>query len=220
MSQFAIARRTMLDNQIRTADVTNAAVIDAFGSVPRELFVPAELQPLAYTDLSHRLTSGTPGRWLMAASPLAKLIQLADIGPTDKVLVVGSGSGYSVAIIAAIAASVTGLEENDSLVASASATISDLKLANATIVKGTLTAGLPASAPYNAIFIEGAVDLLPEALTAQLAEGGRLVVVEGHGASGYARIYVKTAGLVTGRNVFNCAAKPLPGFERKPEFVF
>jgi protein-L-isoaspartate(D-aspartate) O-methyltransferase len=220
MSQFSIARRTMLDNQIRTADVTDAAVLAAFGSVPREAFVAPELQPLAYTDLALRLTPGAPGRWLMAASPLAKLIQLANAGPTDTALVVGSGSGYSVAILAAIAASVVGLEEDDALVASSTATLAGLGIANATIVKGALTEGVSKTAPYNVIFVEGAVDILPETLTAQLADGGRLVVVEGHGGSGCARIYTKTAGLVTGRNAFNCAAKPLPGFERKPEFVF
>jgi protein-L-isoaspartate(D-aspartate) O-methyltransferase len=200
--------------------VTDAAVLDAFGSVPREIFVPADSQSLAYTDLAQRLTQGTPGRWLMPASPLAKLIQLADIGPTDKALVVGSGSGYSVAIIAAIAASVIGLEEDEALVTASKTTLTGLNLTNAAIVKGALTAGLVATGPYDVILIEGAVDVLPEALTGQLAEAGRLVVVEGHGASGCARIYVKTAGLVTGRNVFNCAAKPLPGFERKAEFVF
>ena len=220
MSQFAIARRTMLDNQIRTTDVTNPAVLDAFGLVPREIFVATAAQPLAYTDQSHRLTSGTPGRWLMAPSPLAKLVQLADIEPVDSVLVVGSGSGYSVAVIANLAASVIGLEEDATLVAASATAIGSLGLANAKIVLGALSAGLAASGPYDIIVIEGAIDKLPEVLTAQLAEDGRLVVVEGHGASGCARIYVKSAGLVTGRNVFNCAAKALPGFETKPEFVF
>jgi protein-L-isoaspartate(D-aspartate) O-methyltransferase len=220
MSQFAIARRTMLDNQIRTADVTALPVLDAFGAVPREAFVPPGTQPLAYTDVAHRLTDGSPGRWLMAPSPLARLIQLADIGPTDKVLIVGSGSGYSVAIVAALAASVIGLEEDAALVAASTAALARLQLANAAVSQGELVKGLPASAPYDAIFIEGAVDLIPPAIPQQLAEGGRLVTVEGHGASGCARLYLKAAGIVTGRNVFNCAAKPLPGFERKPEFTF
>ncbi len=220
MSQFAIARRTMLDNQIRTADVTDGPVLAAFGSVPRELFVPDASQALAYTDIAHRLTPGTPGRWLMAPSPLAKLIQLGNIMPTDKVLIVGSGSGYSVAIVADMAAAVTGLEEDDGLVSASTAKLTSLGLVNATIVKGTLTEGCAAAAPFNVIFIEGSVDLLPDALKGQLAEGGRLVVVEGHGAAGCARVYVNTSGLVTGRNVFNCSAKPLPGFQRNPEFTF
>jgi len=220
MSQFAVARRTMLDNQIRTTDVTDAAVLDAFGSVPREIFVAPAAQPLAYTDQAHRLTAGLPGRWLMAPSPLAKLIQLADIGTGDKVLIVGSGSGYSTAVAAALAASVVGLEQDVDLLAASGAAIAGLGLANATIVKGTLTEGLPAAAPFDVIFVEGAVDALPAVLTGQLADGGRLVAVEGEGASGVARLYVKSSGLVTGRTIFNCAAKPLPGFERKPAFVF
>jgi protein-L-isoaspartate(D-aspartate) O-methyltransferase len=220
MSQFAIARRTMLDNQIRTTDVTDAAVLAAFGAVPRERFVPAAAQPLAYTDQDHRLTPGTPGRFLLAPSPLAKLIQLLEVGTSDKVLVVGSGSGYSVAVIAAIAASVIGLESDETLAASSTAVIAELHLTNASIVEGELTVGYAASAPYDAILVEGAVDFVPAEISAQLAEGGRLVVVEGHGASGSARLYTNTAGTVTGRNVFNCAAKPLPGFEHHVEFVF
>lgn len=220
MSQYSIARRTMLDNQIRTTDVTDAAVLASFGDVPRELFVAPHLQSLAYTDVEHRLTDGAPGRWLMAPSPLAKLIQLLAPVPSDKVLVVGSGSGYSVAILAALATSVVGLEADPALVASSTATLAGLGLSNATVVEGVLANGYAGAAPYQAILVEGAIDVLPEAITDQLAEGGRLVVVEGRGASATAKLYVKTSGLVTGRTVFNCSAKPLPGFERAAEFVF
>lgn len=220
MSQFANARRTMLDNQIRTADVTELRLLAALGEVPRERFVPADLRPLAYTDHVLRLTDGAPGRWLMTGASLGKLIQLAEIVPSDKVLVIGSGSGYSVAVMAALAASVVGLEEDEALVASSTDVIASLAIANASIVKGALTAGHASAAPYDVIFIEGAIDELPTAIANQLAEGGRLIAVEGRGGSAVARVYLKSGGLVTGRNAFNCAAKPLPGFERTPEFVF
>lgn len=220
MSQFANARRTMLDNQIRTADVTELRLLAALGEVPRERFVPADLRPLAYTDHVLRLTDGAPGRWLMTGASLGKLIQLAEIVPSDKVLVIGSGSGYSVAVMAALAASVVGLEEDEALVASSTDVIASLAIANASIVKGALTAGHASAAPYDVIFIEGAIDELPTAIANQLAEGGRLIAVEGRGGYAVARVYLKSGGLVTGRNAFNCAAKPLPGFERTPEFVF
>lgn len=220
MSQYDIARRTMLDNQIRTSDVTELRLLASLGAVPREAFVSAELRPLAYTDHMLRLTAGNPGRWLMPAAQLAKLVQLAEIMSGEKVLVVGSGSGYSVAVIAPLAASVTGLEEDEALVATSTATLQSLAVANAAIVKGRMTDGAPAAAPFDVIFIDGAIDELPASLVSQLAEGGRLVTVEGRGGAAFARIYVKSNGLVTGRDAFNCAAKPLPGFEHKPEFVF
>jgi protein-L-isoaspartate(D-aspartate) O-methyltransferase len=220
MSQFANARRTMLDNQIRTSDVTELRLLASLGAVPRERFVAADLRPLAYTDHVLRLTEGTPGRWLMTGASLAKLVQLAEIAETEKVLVIGSGSGYSVAVIAPLAASVIGLEEDETLAAASQVTLTELAIPNVSIVRGPLAAGHAAAQPYDVILMEGAVDDIPSAIPNQLAEGGRLIAVEGRGAAAFARIYVKSGGLVTGRDAFNCAAKPLPGFERKPEFVF
>jgi protein-L-isoaspartate(D-aspartate) O-methyltransferase len=91
---------------------------------------------------------------------------------------------------------------------------------NVTVVKGALQDGHAAKAPYDVVFIDGAVEELPGALADQLGEGGRLVVVEGKGNAGVARLCLKTDGVVTGRRAFNAAIKPLPGFERVEAFVF
>ncbi|MDR3494776.1 MAG: protein-L-isoaspartate O-methyltransferase [Ancalomicrobiaceae bacterium] len=220
MSQFATARRTMVDNQLRTTDVTDPRLLAAFGSLPREAFVPEAAKSFAYIDQAHRLSATPPaGRWLMAPSPAAKLIQLADIAASDKVLVVGAGTGYSVAVIAHLAASVVGLEEEPALAEAASGAIASLSLANASIVVGPLAAGLAAAAPFDVIVIEGAIEVLPETFAGQLAEGGRLVTIGGTGPAMQAKAYVKAGGL-TGRNAFSASAKVLPGFVKAREFVF
>jgi protein-L-isoaspartate(D-aspartate) O-methyltransferase len=223
MTDFAAQRLTMLDNQIRPSDVTDLRLLDVLGEVPRELFVPADLQQLAYIDRHLELTNGSAGqppRYLMQPAPFARLVQLAAIQATDKVLVVGAASGYAAAVVGSLAKSVVALEEDVGLVATAKQALAQLGLANIEIVSAPLIDGAPAGAPYDVILFVGAVSVMPPALPAQLAERGRLVVVEGHGPSARAMLYVRTGADVTGRAVFNCAAKALPGFEMKPAFQF
>ena len=219
VADFQDLRTKMVDNQIRTTDVTDLGVIDAFLTVPREAFVPAARQVLAYIDEDHRLDSdGTAPRYLMEPSPFAKLVQLARVNKNDVVLDVGCATGYSSAILSKLAGSVIGLESDSNLAAVATARLNELGYDNVVIVSGDLHEGYPSEAPYDVVLIEGAVDFVPESLFKQLKEGGRLVVVEGRGNAGIARIYVKEGGVASGRTVFNTAVKPLPGFERIPQF--
>ncbi|MBB4092557.1 protein-L-isoaspartate O-methyltransferase family protein [Brucella pecoris] len=220
-ADFQELRTKMVDNQIRTTDVTDLAVIDAFLTVPREAFVPAARQVLAYIDEDQLLESeGKQPRYLMEPSPFAKLVQLARIKETDVVLDVGCGTGYSAAILSKLSGSVIGLENDSVLSAAATARLAELGYDNVVIVSGELQAGYPSEAPYDVIVIEGAVDFVPDALLSQLKDGGRLVAVEGRGNAGVARIYVKENGVASGRGVFNTAVRPLPGFERIPQFEF
>ncbi len=211
------ARRNMVDCQIRTSDVTNLEVLDAFLSVQREQFVPQELRQFAYLDEELALADG---RYLIAGAPLARLIQAASIQPFDSVLDVGCATGYSTAIISRLCKHVTGLECSPALASAARATLASTGCSNAAIVEGPLEAGYAASAPYDVVFIGGSVAGLPDTLAGQLKNGGRLVVVEGTGNAAIARLYVNDDGTVSGRRLFNCAIPMLPGFERKPEFVF
>ncbi|MBO1023947.1 protein-L-isoaspartate O-methyltransferase [Ochrobactrum sp. SD129] len=220
-ADFQDLRTKMVDNQIRTTDVTDLRVIDAFLTVPREVFVPANRQVLAYIDEDQLLEGeGTAPRYLMEPSPFAKLIQLAKVNKNDVVLDIGCGTGYSSAILSELAGSVIGLESDSSLSAIAAARLQELSHDNVVIVSGDLKAGYPSEAPYDVIFIEGAVDFVPEVLFNQLKEGGRLIAVEGRGNAGVARIYVKENGVASGRSVFNTAVRPLPGFERVEQFEF
>lgn len=208
----------MVDGQIRTTDVTSIPLLDAFLAIPRESFVPDSQRDLAYIDEDIRIADGP--RYLMEPSPLARLLQLTDVGANDRVLVIGCGSGYSTAILSRLAKSVIALESEADLAARATSTLAELGCDNATVVTAKLRDGYPAKAHYDVIFIDGAVDELPAALADQLDEGGRLVAVEGRGNAGVACLYLKTDGVVTGRRAFNAAIKPLPGFERVEAFIF
>jgi protein-L-isoaspartate(D-aspartate) O-methyltransferase len=216
-ADFAQQRAKMVDGQLRTTDVTSAAVLLAMGSLPRELFVADARKALAYLDDDLEIA---PGRYLMEPSPFAKLLQLADIKPDDSVLDIGAGTGYSAAVLARLAAKVTALESEASLADSASATLASVGAANVTVVRGPLAAGNAANGPYDVIILEGAVGEMPQVLFDQLKEGGRLVVVEGYGNAGVARLYVKANGVVSARRAFNAAVKSLPGFEKTPQFEF
>jgi protein-L-isoaspartate(D-aspartate) O-methyltransferase len=189
--------------------------------VPREAFIAPDQRDLAYIDEDIRIANTADGpRYLMEPSPLAKLMQLAEIGPGDSVLDIGCGTGYAAAILSRLAKSVVALESDPALAATAMSTLSGLGCDNVSVVNGPLPEGHAAGAPYDVIFIGGSVEKVPETLLDQLAEGGRLVAVEGQGNSGVARLFLKTGGGVTGRGAFNAAIKPLPGFERIRAFEF
>ncbi|GAA4112477.1 protein-L-isoaspartate O-methyltransferase [Aminobacter aganoensis] len=222
-ADFSERRVKMVDGQVRTTDVTDAAILSAMLSVPREAFVDSAQRELAYIDedLRYGATADSDQpRYLMEPSPFAKLAQLAEIGPRDFVLDVGSGTGYSSAVLSQLASSVIALESDPTLAATATSTLSSLGCDNVVVVSGPLAAGYASQAPYDVIFVGGSVEQVPDALLAQLKEGGRLVAVEGRGNAGVASIFLKTGGNVTARRAFNAAVKPLPGFNRTREFEF
>lgn len=220
-ADFSELRVKMVDGQVRTTDVTSAPLLDAMLSVPREDFVGAAQRELAYIDEDIRIATGAGGaRYLMEASPLAKLMQLAEISAADSALDVGCGTGYASALLSRLAKSVVALESDPALAETAKSTLSSLGCGNVTVVQGALAQGHAAKAPYNVIFIGGSIEKVPESLLDQLSEGGRLVAVEGQGNSGVARLFFKAGGVVTGRRAFNAAIKPLPGFEREHAFEF
>ena len=214
MADFAIQRKTMVDNQIRTVDVTDHAVLDAFSAVGREAFVPAARQTLAYIDQHVQVA---PGRFLMQPAPLARLIQLAAPQPGEKVLIVGGNTGYSAAVVAALDASVVMVEEDADLAAKAEAALAGT--AGVKVVRGALAGGCAAEGPYDLIVFDGSVEVMPESFVAQVAEGGRLVAIEGTGQTGRAIVRVKSSGTVSSRFAFNLPAMPLPGFAKAREFA-
>lgn len=215
---YETARIRMVDNQIRTTDVTRHDLLRAFLSVPREEFVPDARRHFAYIDEDVPLGDG---RFLMEASPFAKLVQLAAVTEDDVVLDVGCGTGYSAAILSHLTGSVIALEEDGGLASQASDNLARLNYVTCAVVEGALEHGCPGEAPFDVILFEGAVETLPENYFDQLKGGGRLVVVEGVGNAGEARLYYKDEeGIVSGRFGFNCSIKPLPGFRKERGFVF
>lgn len=215
---YAAARLNMVESQIRTNKVTDARIIAAMSELPRERFVPKPLRGIAYVDEDIHIGNR---RYLMEPMVLARLLQVANVGPQNIALVVGVGTGYAAAALARLAATVVGVESDAALASQASRLLAELGLDNVAIVEGRLAEGYPRQAPYDVILLDGAVEEIPSAIFDQLAEGGRLVaVVAPPGEPGKAVLAIRNSGVVSTRPVFDAATHLLPGFEREPGFVF
>jgi protein-L-isoaspartate(D-aspartate) O-methyltransferase len=207
---FAAARRAMIESQLRPEGVTDAAVLEAMDSVQREQFVPEDSRPLAYADRSLAIGGG---RFLAAPAVLGKL--LTEMAPVtgERALVIGAGTGYSAAVLAAMGCDVLALESSTELAARA-------RELGVNGVEGALEAGHTAGAPFNLILIDGAVEFLPDPIIDQLGDGGRL------GAAlidrGLTRLIVgqKVAGAFGYLSIADAGVAPLPGFSRPRPFTF
>jgi protein-L-isoaspartate(D-aspartate) O-methyltransferase len=217
MIDFARARKTMVDNQLRTGGITDRRLLAAMGDVPREKFVPAARQALAYID--EALAVGG-GRKLGAPAPFAKLVQLAAIEHTDRVLDVGCGTGYSAAVLARLASHVVAVEEETALATEARATLRDLGVGEVTLVEGALTTAGKANGPYDVIVLEGVVAQVPDALFAQLKPSGRLIaLVAAPGKVAVAHLFARSGKSIAASAAFD-AQLPALSPARDPGFVF
>ncbi|MTH97996.1 protein-L-isoaspartate O-methyltransferase [Roseibium sp. RKSG952] len=220
MTDYAQSRTQMVNTQLRTNDVTDHRILDAMEMVPREKFVPASKRVVAYIDEDLPIGPAGSGRFLLKPHVFGKLIQLPNITADEVVLVVGAGTGYAAAVLSKLAASVVAVEEDQGLAQSAGEVLVELGIDNAAVVEGKLREGFASEGPYDVIVINGAVDVVPEAIVKQLKDGGRLVVIEGRGGAAQARVYFNSGGTVSSRFGFNACAAVLPGFEKASEFVF
>lgn len=216
MSDYSARRVMMVDTQVRPSDVTKYPIIEAMLAVPREEFVPAGQREAAYAGENVALASG---RVVLEPRTLAKLLDALDIQPTELVLDVGAGLGYSAAVIARVAEAVVAVEEDEALAAEATKTLAAQGADNAVVLTGALTAGSAKHGPFDVITIEGGVEVLPEALLAQLKDGGRIGAIFMQGAVGVAKVGYKEGGRMTWRFAFNAAAPVLPGFAAKQGFT-
>ena len=214
---FAAARTHMVDSQLRPNKVTDKRLFDICSELPRESFFPVELAARAYTDENIRLGNG---RSALPPMPLVRMIQALEIEAGEKVLVVGAGNGYGAAVLAKLGAKVTALEPDAALARIARAGLA-AQAPSVTLVAGPLEQGWAASAPYDAIIVEGAADFVPEALISQLAKNGRIALIRHDSVRmGAAAIGVAGAGGVSFVPKFDCAAPVLPGLAREAAFVF
>ena len=175
MIDFALARRMMVDGQVRTSDVTDLRIIAAMLELPRERFVSAADTDLAYLDTDVPAIGGAgdkPERHLLKPMVLAKLVQAAAVKADDRVLVVGCATGYSAALLSRLARSVVALEQNPVLVRLARDNLEAVGAGNVTVVTGPLTEGWPPDAPYDVVFVDGATETMPRTLCPQLKDGG------------------------------------------------
>lgn len=215
---YAAARSNMVESQLRTNKVTDVDLLAAFGSVPRELFLPQSRRGIAYVDEDILLAAD---RYLMDPMVLARLLQAAAIRSGDVVLDIGCGTGYASAIMAKLTDTVVALESDGALAETANETLSGLGVDNVVVVQGPLAEGYAKQAPYNVILLAGAVAEAPRAVFDQLAEDGRLVTVVKDGPGlGQACLFRRTGGAVSHRALFDAGTPLLPGFTREPRFVF
>lgn len=216
MTDYALARENMIESQVRPNGVTDHRIVAAMMGLERESFVPENRRAVAYADGEIEVA---PGRYLVVAMALAKLVQLAEIRPEDRVLHVGAATGYGTAVLAALAKSVVAVESDAPLATACRGRLAGL--GNVMLKEGPLDGGVPQSGPYDVILIEGRVAEVPAGLLNQLADGGRLVAVAGEHAVAKAQVWTAHAGKTAVRQAFDLAVAALPGFARKaPAFVF
>lgn len=210
MQDFSLARRTMVDNQLRPEGVTDRDVLAAMGSVPRENYVPEGARAFAYFDRPLKIAEG---RTMMPPAALGRLLSELAPKPGERALVVGSGTGYSAAVLKAVGLDVVALESDKALVAAANE-------AGAETVHCDLAMGWAKRAPYDLVLFDGAVEEIPAALVKQIREGGSV----GGAISdrGVTRLFVgRVSGGALGlRTLTDADVDPLPGFERPRAFIF
>ena len=216
MTDFASRRTTMVDTQVRPSDVTKFPIIDAMLTVAREDFVPEEKRDAAYAD-AHVDLGG--GRVVMDPRTLAKMLEAVDIQPDEMVLDVGAGLGYSSALAGRLGDAVIALEEDEDRVATASRLLAEAGIDNAAAVQGTLAEGAAKHGPYDVILVQGAVEHMPEALTEQLKDGGRIAAIFAEGALGSMRVGYMIDGVLSWRFAFNAGAPVIAGFEARRAFT-
>ncbi|QYK40178.1 MAG: protein-L-isoaspartate O-methyltransferase [Paracoccaceae bacterium] len=216
MADFVTRRRMMVDTQVRPSDVTKFPIIDAMLAVPREAFVPDDRREAAYMGENLPLASG---RVILEPRTLAKMLDALDLQPGDLVLDVGTGLGYSAAVVARMTEAVVAVEEDEAMAADAQRRLSDQGADNVVVVQGPLAGGVPKHAPYDAILVQGGVEVLPGAIAEQLRDGGRIACLFVEGRLGTVRIGVKQGDVIAWRHAFNALAPVLPGFAKAREFT-
>ena len=215
MTDYAARRRMMVDTQVRPSDVTKFPIIDAMLTVPREIFVPDQAREAAYAEEHVALGDG---RVVLDARTLAKMLDALEIGPSDLVLDIGAGLGYSSAVIARMAQAVVMVEEDEALAGDAQSALSDSGADNVIVQTGALNQGAAEHGPYDVIIVQGGIETLPEGIADQLKDGGRIACIFIEGTLGEVRTGLKIDGAISWRYAFNTAAPVLPGFAAVREF--
>jgi len=218
MALSDVARKNMVDCQLRTNQVTDERLLEVLSTIPRENLVPRHMKDMAYVDEDIALGNG---RFLQDPVVLARLIQVAKIQPTDVILDVGCGTGYSTAVLGELSDTVVGLEQDKKLADKADKAINDLDICNTAVIKGDLKLGYPEQAPYDVIFINGSVPFVPECFFDQLCDGGRLIsVISDNGHMGVATLFEKQGDKISETQLFDAATPLLCVFKQEEGFSF
>ena len=221
MQDFAVARGNMIESQVRPSGVTDARVIAAMADVAREVFAPRDRRAIAYMDDDLMVGHDALGRprYLLEPMALARLLQLAGVKATDRVLDVACATGYSSAVLAQLAAHVTALEEEEALAGLARAALAGA--GNVHVVHGAHANGHAAGAPFDVIVVNGRLSEPPEQLIRQLNDGGRLVLALGSAETAPATVVMRSGSAISHRRWFDVSIPPAPGFPvTAPRFNF
>ena len=216
MTDYATRRTMMVDTQIRPSDVTKFPIISAMLSVPRENFVPRDKREAAYMGDNIDLGGN---RTILDPRTFAKMLDTLDIQPTDFVLDIGMGLGYSAAVLSQLAEAVVAVEDDQTHFDEASEALGDFGADNVIPHLGELAEGAAEHGPYDVILIQGAVEHVPDAVLAQLKDGGKLACLCAEGALGTVKIGYKLDGRMDWRASFNAGAPTLDGFQRHRAFT-
>lgn len=217
MTDFAAARLAMVDCQVRPSDVTAYPIIDAMLTVRKEDFVPSNKRAVAYAGDHIPLADG---RVILDGRTLGKMLDAAAVTPDDLVLNVGCGLGYASALLGHLAATVIAVEPDADMAAQAANAMAEQDILNVIVEEAALTEGAPGHGPYDVIFVEGAVETVPDAIADQLKLGGRIIAILIDGRVGAAHVGVKTGNGINWRRAFDATAPVLPGFEAEKAFEF
>jgi len=223
MTYFSMARENMVESQVRPSGITDRRILDAMAQIPREAFVPPSRRDVAYVDEDVMLVpqeDDRPARYLIEAMAFARLVQLAEIRPTDRILHVGAGTGYGTAVLARLGATVVAVESDERLLGALRSNLAGLT--NVSIVEGPLTEGAKSAAPFDVILFEGRIGELPSNLLTQVSkDDGRIVAVVGDNDMAKANLWVITSGTAACRKAFDASVAKLPGLgKNQPAFVF
>ena len=200
----------MIERQLRRRGIEDERVLTAMGEVPRERFVPDSVRKSAYSDsalpIGHEQTISQP--WVVAA-----ICEALRLDGAERVLEIGTGSGYSTAILARLCAQITSIERVPELAADARRHLEGLGVANAEVRVGDGSRGHPEGAPYDAIAVHAATPEVPHSLLGELGEGGRLVVPIATGSADLLTAFARAAGELRQEVIGPCRFVPLIGAE-------
>ena len=216
---FKIARKNMVENQIRANKVTSLNVINAFLDVPRERFVPDALQEISYVDEDIQLSRN---RFMMKPMILARLFQSLNLKGNENILHVGSNSGYGSAILSRMCSSVISLESDKKLFETSIHTFSNMGFDNVVPLHGSMENGVEKEAPFDIIFIEGSIETEPKTLFGQLNENGKLIAIirPANIKIGKAKLFFKISNEIGLENLFDAQVSKLSIFKSKTKFSF
>jgi len=209
MNNYILARTNMVKGQIAPNKIVDSKLLEVLGEMPRHLFVPESLKNIAYSD---EILAINDNRYIMPPMVFARMLQIADVKSDDTALVVACGGGYSSAVLAKICKKVTSLDSDPEMATKANYMIKKLDIGNAIILNEKLSEGHKDGAPYDVIFINGAIDKIPHQLLEQLAEGGRLVTAINEGICGRVFLFTKTDGVIAKEEVFDANLPTIADF--------